>query len=237
MTEAEWVRATGTDELLDLLHLPVPGRKMRLAGCACGRRVSPSLATPLFDDLLTAAERVADGQLTQGDLSPLIHSTQQLVDQDPPPFFQYAVGGIGFAAVHLVDRRYFQHGLSLLANAAAYRVAPATSDPELNDGRRMRSDPAWHEAWAAEQSAQVALLRDVFGNPFRTVNFDPAWLTPTAVGLAEAIYADRAFDRLPILADSLQDAGCEDEAILGHCRGDGVHVRGCWVLDGVLGNG
>ncbi len=79
------------------------------------------------------------------------------------------------------------------------------------------------------------LIRDVVGNPFRPVAVDPAWLTSTAVGLAHGIYDDRAFDRMPILADALQDAGCEDADILGDCRGDGPHVRGCWIVDLVLG--
>jgi len=66
---------------------------------------------------------------------------------------------------------------------------------------------------------------------------DPAWLTPTVASLARGIYTDRAFDRLPILADALQDAGCDSADILGHCRGPGPHVRGCWVVDLVLGKG
>jgi hypothetical protein len=60
-------------------------------------------------------------------------------------------------------------------------------------------------------------------------------LTPTVTALAEAIYADRAFDRMPVLADALEEAGCSDDQILSHCRGEGPHVRGCWVVDLVLG--
>ncbi|MBX3398315.1 MAG: hypothetical protein KF873_06205 [Gemmataceae bacterium] len=78
-------------------------------------------------------------------------------------------------------------------------------------------------------------MRDIFGNPFRPVAVDPAWLTSTAVAIAQGIYDDRAFDRLPILADALQDAGCENADILAHCRSEGPHVRGCWVVDLVLG--
>ncbi|WP_246173418.1 hypothetical protein [Limnoglobus roseus] len=81
-----------------------------------------------------------------------------------------------------------------------------------------------------------SLFRDIVGPlPFRPVTFSPAWLTSAAVGIATGIYDDRAFDRLPILADALQDAGCEDADILAHCRGDGPHARGCWVVDRVLG--
>jgi hypothetical protein len=63
----------------------------------------------------------------------------------------------------------------------------------------------------------------------------PAWLTSTVVSLAAGIYEDRAFDRLPILADALQDAGCDSDTVLSHCRDGAVHARGCWVVDVVLG--
>ncbi|MCE9565688.1 MAG: hypothetical protein K8U57_27000 [Planctomycetes bacterium] len=80
------------------------------------------------------------------------------------------------------------------------------------------------------------LLRDIYGNPFHPVVIEPSWLTSTVIVLAEGIYADRAFDRMPILADALQDAGCNSNDILAHCREpNGVHVRGCWVVDLVLG--
>jgi hypothetical protein len=83
--------------------------------------------------------------------------------------------------------------------------------------------------------AATALTRDVYGNPLRPVAFDPAWRTDTAVVLARQMYDTRAFGAAPILADALQDAGCEDEAVLLHLRdAKQVHVRGCWVVDHVL---
>ena len=81
----------------------------------------------------------------------------------------------------------------------------------------------------------VAALRDIFGNPFRPVACDPAWHASDVLALALGIYQDRAFDRMPILADALQDAGCGNDDVLNHCRGPGLHVRGCWVIDLVLG--
>jgi hypothetical protein len=83
--------------------------------------------------------------------------------------------------------------------------------------------------------ACAAAMRDIFGNPFRPATLDPSWLTSTVVALARGIYEERAFDRMPILADALQDAGCDNEDVLNHCRGPGPHVRGCWVVDLVLG--
>jgi hypothetical protein len=89
---------------------------------------------------------------------------------------------------------------------------------------------------ALERAAQAVLLRDIFGNPFRPVVVDPNWLTSTVVALAKGIYEERAFDRMPILADALQDAGCDNDDILNHCRdAKQTHVRGCWVVDLVLG--
>jgi hypothetical protein len=80
------------------------------------------------------------------------------------------------------------------------------------------------------------LIRCIFGNPFRPVAFNPAWRTDTAVALAQQMYDSRDFSTMPILADALQDAGCEDAAILSHCRdAKQTHVRGCWVCDLVLG--
>ena len=85
------------------------------------------------------------------------------------------------------------------------------------------------------RSDQADIIRDVFGNPFRPVAVAPARLTPTVLSLAQGIYADRAFDRLPILADALHDAGCDNDDLLTHLRGSDPHVKGCWALDLVLG--
>jgi hypothetical protein len=79
------------------------------------------------------------------------------------------------------------------------------------------------------------LFRDIVSNPFRPVALSPRWQTSTVLDLARLIYDERAFDRLPILADALMDAGCDNDDILAHCRGDGPHVRGCWVVDLILG--
>jgi hypothetical protein len=91
--------------------------------------------------------------------------------------------------------------------------------------------------YAAESAAHCDIIRDVFGNPFRPVSFSPEWRAGTAVALARQMYESRDFGAMPILADALQDAGCDEPAILDHCRRPGEHVRGCWVLDLVLGKG
>jgi hypothetical protein len=91
-------------------------------------------------------------------------------------------------------------------------------------------------AYEAEAEVQVRLLREIFGNPFRPVAFDPVWRTSDVMALAKGIYDELAFDRMPILADALQDAGCDSDDLLEHCRdANATHVRGCWALDLVLG--
>lgn len=93
-------------------------------------------------------------------------------------------------------------------------------------------------AWLASGPQQAGLIRDIVGNPFRPPAVKPEWaesITGGPRGLAETIYRDRAFDRMKELADALEQAGCSDETILAHCRQSAAHVRGCWVLDLILG--
>jgi hypothetical protein len=99
-------------------------------------------------------------------------------------------------------------------------------------------DHPWHAAFHAGMAGGGAvmadLLRCVVGNPFRPAALSDTWRTASVLGLAEAIYADRAFDRLPILSDALEEAGCDNAGVLQHCREDTTHARGCWVVEMIL---
>jgi hypothetical protein len=119
---------------------------------------------------------------------------------------------------------------------AAVRAKVLSPGANLNAGERVWGHPAFVDGRDREGGAAIAaIIRDVFGNPFRPVAFDPGWRTSTAVALARGMYDARDFAAMPVLADALQDSGCEDPDILAHCRGEGPHVRGCWVVDLVLG--
>ena len=122
--------------------------------------------------------------------------------------------------------------------------------PDAKDAflHTVRAPRGWGTGGAPAGERAVWLLREVFGNPFATRRrrksdprrgwmFDPAWRTDTAVSLARPMYESRDFGAMPILADALQDAGCDNADILDHCRQPGEHVRGCWVLDLVLEKG
>ncbi len=102
---------------------------------------------------------------------------------------------------------------------------------ELNSNEHTPWDVAFEQA----RQKHCELMHDIYGNPFRPVALDSHWQSETVVALATGIYAERAFDRMPILADALEEAGCDHAVILTHCRGNGPHVRGCWVVDLILG--
>src|SRR5262249_31217393 len=94
------------------------------------------------------------------------------------------------------------------------------------------------KAMEPEKQAQADLVREIMGNPFRRIELDAAWLgrSDAAVAkIAAVVYEEQAWDRLPILADALEEAGCSHADILDHCRGPGPHVRGCWAVDLLLG--
>jgi hypothetical protein len=122
-----------------------------------------------------------------------------------------------------------------IADVILVRLGHAAMQEAYGGGRFPDYISVGDRAYQAERSAQSALVRDIFGNPFRPVAFNPRWRTADVLGLARGIYEERAFDRLPLLADALMDAGCDPDDILTHCRSEGPHVRGCWVVDLVLG--
>lgn len=127
--------------------------------------------------------------------------------------------------------------------AEAYEEAERAAGIALSWSGRPRDDRECSEEDAKRANArydkelayQRRVLHCIFGNPFRHVTLDPVWLTGSVVNLAQGIYDERAFDRMPILADALEDAGCHNQDILQHCRAGGEHVIGCWVVDLLLG--
>jgi hypothetical protein len=212
MTEAEWLACHDPIAMLASLTPETCLRKTRLCMVSWCRRHVGKAVHQECKEAIEAAERFADGSER---LQSLIQLRERLPSAEP----DYDGTPLPFPAAAF----WITHGEHTQGNVLRFVVEQVLLLMQDAGGR---SEPA----------IQAALIRDIFGNPFRPVSFDPAWRTDTAVALAQQMYDSREFAAMPILADALQDAGCEDEQVLNHCRdASQVHVRGCWVCDLVLG--
>jgi hypothetical protein len=254
LTAATWPLCRDLAELGRAAQERASGRKLRLFWCAVVRH-APFAAdgqtiwdsVPAFEwfsdrfgtpgltanvhQVIEAAERWADGQLSAEEWTICAKYHRYWPWLAEPDTWMQNEDNVRY------DGSHFREVVAVILDNA---IAP---EPRLvwTYGRRtvpfhamdFRREPSRYHpgcfGWICD------LIHDLFANPFRPIALDPRWRTSDAVGLARAIYDDRAFDRLPILADALIDAGCDDEQVLAHCRSDGPHVRGCWVVDLVLG--
>jgi len=223
MTEAEWLDCTDPPRMLEFLSGRASDRKLRLFAVACVRRVS-QLLVPEAVQALEVAERVAEGL---ADAAERRRAREAAFHAGWVSFGRHQRGRAKAAVCDTLARRARE------ATWASQRVAGIVA---LQTSRSFGGDQT--AARHAQLASQASLLRCLFGNPLGAASASPAWLAwndGTVRKLAQVIYDDRAFDRLPLLADALEDAGCTDAAILGHCRNGGEHVRGCWVVDALLG--
>ena len=245
MTEAEWLACTDPQPMLEFLRRKASDRKVRLFAVACCRRVWSSLEHEEFRDAVRKAELFADGLVDRAEI------VQAHVKARP--------------IFRILDGTHNGPGAALTASgfpgppkSLMQRIADALDDPwwedEFDKGDRLAPAlvTARHAARAAadlqgerhvsdapatraEQREQAALVRCLFANPFRPRPMPAAWLTRDVKALADGIYAERAFDRMPLLADTLTAAGCTSAEVIEHGRSDREHARGCWVLDLLLG--
>jgi hypothetical protein len=127
--------------------------------------------------------------------------------------------------------------VDIVSNTKDAALAAAFATGYAAHGEEEGSDDAWHATTKDEEAVQAALVRCIVGDPFRPLRSlaEELWLTPDVVRLAREVYNDRDFDRMPLLGDALEQAGCTDAEILSHCRGPGPHAWGCWVVDSILG--
>jgi hypothetical protein len=225
MTEAEWLACTDPEAMLLFLRGRVSDRKLRLFACACCRRIRELLPDEQSRSALDTAERFADGLASPEKLraarDAAYRSYVEFPDHDEAGEFRgWESASAAVAGACWTGTESREMGLFDTVNNA-YGLGC------LSTGRR--------DGVEIELQRQCRSLRDIFGNPFRPVSLDPAWLTPQVLDLAQSIYDERAFDRMPRLADALETSGCDNAEILNHCRGPGPHVRGCWVIDLVLG--
>jgi hypothetical protein len=240
MTEAEWWTATGPSDwphrLFNWLFFAgASDRKLRLSCVACCRSVAPVSGGAPFTHLLQLIEGLADGSEVEDRVNRDVESIrareheryQALFSRESEPtLMERAENRVRWAIFNAgcPHRDLEWHQLRKKHSYPCYVADEILNATELLGQRD-----------AAERSI-IRLLHDIFGPlPFRDVHIAPVWRTSDVLALASGIYAERAFDRMPILADAMEEAGCDDADVLAHCRGAGPHVRGCWVVDLVLG--
>jgi hypothetical protein len=225
--ERTWLTSTTPRSLLWALYSQRLPRQRRLFAVACCRRVLDRLADPASRRAVEVGEFFADGAVDREVLRAAHDAAQGVAQQ-------------------LFERAQRSSRVAETAAWDAWRLAYAA---QVTCGTSFLEVPS--EAvikWAShvsaargaeERQAHCDLIRDIFGNPFRPwPAVDLAWLAwdgGTVPRLARAAYDERAFERLPVLADALEDAGCTDPDILDHLRAPRPHARGCWALDLLLG--
>ncbi|HEY7153521.1 MAG TPA: hypothetical protein VH575_06150 [Gemmataceae bacterium] len=296
MTEQEWLSDTDPRPMLEFLRGKASGRKRRLFAVSCCRHLWPLLTDLRIRDAVETAELWADGRASPEELASHRAAARRALEQarlralreadragltwSTLKFhFDHHAGALEAAAEALSAqtshaRTLGGHFPERAAWGAMLAVIPAIELEPLH-----RADGFHEEYLAGARLVQAALLRDLFGNPFRVVSINPVWLlrgsgrSPRGLSapgyrvlssdgellshpphqeaqgwrspfrpwergpveeLARTIYDKRAFERLPVLADALEEAGCSDEIILRHLRGPGPHVPGCWVIDLLL---
>jgi hypothetical protein len=232
MDEEEWLSEPGPRPMVDYLVGRVSERKLRLYAAAAVRRIWHLLRDERSRNAVEMVERYADGFATNAELFEAFLDARQVVhDQVVHHIAQNTSEGYAALAARLAAEEDFSH-----ASEAAGNAEMAVGS--LAGQGHASPHEAWMKAACAEMDGQLALIRCLFGNPFHPVACDPAWLAwkdGTLPRLAESIYQDRSWDLMPILADALEEAGCQEERILAHCRGPGPHARGCFMLDLLLG--
>ena len=229
MRERTWLTTADPEPMLRFLKDRATTRKARLLVCAAARRNWENLPDPRSRRAFEVAELLADGMADADAIFTAERDAYAAV-------MDVLNRGDYMAPLDSLDANFCLHDtVELMWSLVRDR-------PTL----RTRLHNVTHRAmmwWLGVGKVSVRrpspevwcdLIRDIFGNPFRPVAFNPRWRTADTVGIATGIYEDGAFDRLPLLADALMDAGCADEQVLGHCRSEGPHTRGCFVLDMVL---
>jgi len=248
MTEAGWLESNKLEAMLEHLDGKVSERKFRLTECAFLRHFWGLLTDGRSRAAVEVAERFADVLANRSELDAVYAKAEAaylgLLDTfilNHPnvgrSFWGGSVSAAQFAASSFYD---FPEAFPSAKNPERLRtirnliwIATAAYPIHAPD-----DDMAHRIGYAAIKAAEAPLcdlLRDLFGNPFRMVSIPPAWRTASVTGLAQAIYFERRYEDLAILADALEDAGCANAAILSLCRQPRPHAKGWWLLDLLLG--
>jgi hypothetical protein len=235
MTEAEWRACANPEAMLRFLQKTSSARKLRLFACACCRLRWKWLPLEECKAAVHLAERYADGLITRQELVRFRNQARWAMHRAPD--------SRSYAAAAAVQTLSLNPGTAARRTAELIRKQRGTQTavPKAFRGRvlafseQAAAKAAWDKASAnserKEAAEQAVILRDIFGNPFRSLTIDSSFITAKVARLAKVIYDERAFERLPELAHALKQAGCVEPDILGHCREPQEHFLGCWLVD------
>jgi hypothetical protein len=247
LTEEQWLASNEAWQLLRHLqqHCLVSRmrggkRRLRLYACACCRR-----AWHLFGvrerAIVEVAERAADGRASRGELAEAERAAMGVVQEATAQVRSLDAGAGSASAADARMRMILAYALQAVASN---RLSMTAGSPAMSVGSALglwRQSQGGATATTAQEDLRpfADLVRDIFRNPFRdALPFDRAALAPKGsqvAAIARAIYDEQRWDEVPVLADALEEAGCVDADLLGHCRAPTPHARGCWVLDLCLG--
>jgi hypothetical protein len=223
-------------------------RRFRLFACECCRRIWNRIPEPVNHAAVMAVEELLEGRISPEEAIAAFEASSAV---EGTPDGSRRRSEPGYWVVKYLGRGFYK----MTAGASALIIAMdeiCMMSTEYGKKAKDTFDVCYYTGdgiflspflWPlpipqtikTELSFQTALLHCIFGNPFRPVAFSGDWRTETALILAQQMYESCDFEAMPILADALQDAGCENDDILTHCRGESRHVRGCWVIDQILG--
>lgn len=210
MTEVEWLACRDARLSLVFLEGKASKRKARLFACGLGRSLWPYLGDNRSRRVVEIAEMHADNLATKAELTAAEDASRD------------AIRGTASRIASWVGN----HGPWQAARVVAMSIQQAQMEIDAKD---------WRDQLAGRCRR---FLHCVFANPFRRATVFPAWLTwngSLLISMAQKMYDSRDFIDMPVLADALEEAGCTNADILNHCRQPGEHVRGCWVVDLILG--
>ena len=248
-----------------LRHQGPSDRKVRLFAVGCCRRIWHLLVEPQSRAAVEVCEQFVDGLASRSELKAAIAAAAAVAAQGVHPatssskaVAQANGAEAAWAAAASPDQGHkaavrARDALRALScyvapDSSKLRIQPAAtkrhssswidwsaiSETPAKDGATTHSDGG-ETAWMAERRAQADLVRDIFGDPFPAVTLPQSCRVPGVVSIAQAIYEQRAFERMPELGSALETAGCAEAHHLAHCYSGGEHTRGCWVIDAILG--
>ena len=229
MTEAEWLACADTGPMLWFLRGKASDRKLRLFAVECCRRIDLLITDPRSRAAVSFAQAHADEGIRGRRGVTAAREGAATAKREAAGMRAFCAASAAEAAVGDDAWEAATYAGMHSSAAAAWAALGGPGD----DPNRTTTLPV--SLQLPEIRLRADILHCLIGNHFRPVARKPSWLTADVTSLARQMYVSRDLSPMPILADALQDAGCDNVDILNHCREPGPHARGCWVVDLLLG--